>query len=127
MKIWRSYGSGHSARLTVVGEFTTVEDASLIEQVVEDFVNAEWEGRYPDVRAFIKAWSSRLRGVEMLGPNQSEFQMGIDNSADVARSGTRVEVSRIRTAEIGGIIKLMLMKDPTEIKVTGKQAHESPI
>lgn len=120
MKIWRSYGSGHSARLAVVGEFTTVEDAVLIEQVVEDFVNAQWEERYPDVRAFANAWSSRLSGVEVLGPNQAEFQMGLDNSADVVRSGTRVEVSHIRTAEIGGIIKLMLIKEPTEITVRGK-------
>lgn len=120
MKIWRNYGSGHSARLAVVGEFTTAEDAALIRQAVEDFVNGQWEERYSDVRAYIDEWRERLPGVDGLGPNQSEFEMGLDNACDVERSGTRVEVSGIRSNEIGGIIKLMLLKDPTEITVKGR-------
>jgi hypothetical protein len=120
MKIWRSYGSGHSARLSVIGQFTSADDATLIKQAVEDFVNGQWEERYPDVKAFIDNWRERLPGVDGLGPNQSNFQMGLDNYCEVESSGTRVEVSRIRTNEIGGIIKLMLLKDPTEIKVTGE-------
>lgn len=46
--------------------------------------------------------------------------MGIDNACDVEMHGKVVTVSGIRTAEIGGIIKLMLLKDPTEIKVAGR-------
>ena len=120
MKIWRSYGSGHSSRLTVIGEFTSADDAALISEVVEDFVNARWEERYPDVRAFVNEWSDRLRGVDGLSLSQSEFEMGLDNACDVESEGTRVEVSSIRSNEIGGIIKLMLLKGPTEIKVTGR-------
>ena len=120
MKIWRAYGSGHSSRLTVIGEFTAAEDAALVSRAVEDFVNGQWEERYPDVRAFIAEWSERLPGVEGVGLKQSEFEMGLDNSCDVERSGTRVEVSGIRSTEIGGIIKLMLLKEPTEVKVTGR-------
>ena len=120
MKIWHSYGSGHSARLTVVGEFKTVDDAKIAEQVVEDFVNGAWEERYPDVAAFHAAWKDRLGGIQFLGPNQTEFDMGIDNGCDVARDGTTLTVSHIRSAEIGGIIKLMLLKDSAEIKVTGR-------
>lgn len=119
MKIWRSYGSGHSSRLTVVGEFSAADDADLVSRAVEDFVNAQWEERYPDVRAFIEAWSERLPEVQGVGLRQSEFEMGLDNSCDVERSGTRVEVSRIRSPEVGGIIKLMLLKDPKEVRVTG--------
>jgi hypothetical protein len=120
MKIWRSYGSAHSARLTVIGEFTSEDNAQFIREVVEDFVNAAWEERYPDVGAFISAWKERLPGVFGLGPNQCDFDMGIDNSCDVERQVTTVTVSHIRSAEIGGIIKLMLLKQPTEIKVTGR-------
>jgi hypothetical protein len=104
----------------VIGEFTSADDAALISEVVDDFVNARWEERYPDVRAFVDEWSGRLRGVEGIGLSQSEFEMGIDNACDVARSGTTVEVSDIRSTEIGGIIKLMLLKGPTEVKVTGR-------
>lgn len=120
MKIWRSYGSAHSAHLTVIGEFKSVEDAQLAKQVVEDFVNGSWEERYPDVKGFIDAWKDRLPGVWGLGPNQSDFEMGIDREVDVDRTGTTVTVSDIRSAEIGGIIKLMLLKYPAEIKVTGR-------
>ena len=119
MKIWQCFGSGHSANLTVVGEFANIGDAKFAKELVEDFVNAAWEERYPDNAEFCKAWKDRLGGVEFLGPNQLDFDMGIDNGCDVERAATTVTVSRIRSAQIGGIIKLMLLKDSTEIKVTG--------
>ena len=34
MKTWRSFGSGHSAHLTVIGTFKSIEDAELAEKVV---------------------------------------------------------------------------------------------
>ncbi len=120
MKIWTSFGSAHSARLSVVGEFSQSDDAALAERIVEDFVNANWEERYPDIRAFAEAWNSRVPGVSQLGPNDREFEMGIDDSCAVVRHGNTVSVSQIRTAEIGGIIKLMLLKNATEIKITGR-------
>jgi hypothetical protein len=119
MKIWKSFGSGHSAHLTVIGTFKNVDDAQIAEEVVEDFVNAVWEQRYPDLPAFQQAWEERLPAVTLLGPTASNFDMGIDNPCDVERNEQIVTVSRIRTTEIGGIIRLMLMKYPTEIKITG--------
>lgn len=120
MKIWTSFGSGHSAQLTVVGQFKTPKDAELMEQAVEDFVNAHFDDRYPNAKGFGEAWEGRLPGITMLGPKESEYDMGIDQSPDVSRAGAAVTVSRIRTAEIGGIIKLMLLKDPTSVNVTGR-------
>jgi hypothetical protein len=43
MKIWQSYGSGHLARISVVGRFKTIESAALAERALQDFVNAAWE------------------------------------------------------------------------------------
>ena len=120
MKLWRSYGSGHSAHLSVIGEFSKVEDAEFTREIVEDFVNGAWEERYPDVAGFIAAWKERLPAVPYLGPNDRDFVMGIDDAADVQRENKTVTVSHIRSAEIGGIIKLMLLKDATEVKVTGR-------
>jgi hypothetical protein len=119
MKIWKSFGSGHSAHLTIIGTFKNIDDAQFAEEVVEDFVNAVWEQRYPDLQAFLQAWENRLPAVSLLGPTASNFDMGIDNPCDVERSEQTVTVSRIRTTEIGGIIRLMLLKYPTEIKITG--------
>jgi len=119
MKIWKSFGSGHSAHLTVIGTFKNIDDAQVAKEVVEDFVNAAWEQRYPDVQAFLQAWEERLPAVTLIGPNASNFDMGIDDSCGVERDEQTVTVSGIRTAEIGGIIKLMLLKYPKEIKITG--------
>ena len=118
MKIWRSFGSGHSAHLTVIGTFKSIDDAQLAEAVVEDFVNAE-SGRYPDLQAFQQAWEERLPAVVILGPTASNFNMGLDNPCEVEREDKTVKVSAIRSTEIGGIIRLMLLKYPTEIKITG--------
>jgi hypothetical protein len=120
MKIWKSFGSGHSAHLTVVGEFNNIEDAEFAREIVEDFVNGNWEERYPDVAGFLAAWKERLPAVPYLGPNDRDFVMGIDDAADVERNDKIVTVSGIRSAEIGGIIKLMLLKDSKEVKVTGR-------
>lgn len=119
MKIWRSFGSGHSAHLTVIGKFKTVDDAKLAEEVVEDFVNAVWERRYPDLQAFQKAWEERLPAMSLLGPTTANFDMGIDQPIGVERNRQTVTVSNIVTTELGGIIRLLLMKYPKEIKIMG--------
>jgi Family of unknown function (DUF6375) len=120
MKIWRSYGSAHSADLTIVGEFSNVDDAEFAREIVEDFVNAQWGEHYPDNAAFIAAWKGRLPALPYLGPHQSEFEMGIDHDCDVMRNARTVTVSDIRSGEIGGIVKLLLLKNPTQIKITGR-------
>ena len=119
MKIWKSFGSGHSAHLTVIGMFKNIDDAQVAEEVVEDFVNAALEQRYPDLQAFLQAWEDRLPAVAILGPTASNFDLGIDDPCDVERDEQTVKVSGIRSTEIGGIIRLMLLKYPTEIKITG--------
>jgi hypothetical protein len=120
MKIWRSYGSAHSAQLTIVGTFANLDDAAFAREIVEDFVNAEWERRYPDNAAFIAAWKDRLPTLPLLAPRQSEFEMGIDMACDVQQAQQTVTVSGIVSGEIGGIVKLLFLKNPTEVKITGR-------
>jgi hypothetical protein len=122
MKIWRSYGSGHSARLSLVGEFKNAEDAELVKEVVKDFVSAEVEKRYPDINGFRNAWHEKFGNIILssLAPDESEYFLGVDWAPDVVRKGTSVEVSGMQTTALNGIIKLMLLKYPTEIKITGE-------
>jgi hypothetical protein len=120
MKIWRSYGSGHSASLAVVGKFQSDEQAELFYKAVEDFVNGAWEERYADVKAYLKVWKERIPGIDGLGPRQEEFDMGLNDSCEVSKQGTRVEVSGITSPEIGGIIKIMLLGYPARVQVTGR-------
>jgi len=135
MKTWKSFGSAHSADLTVIGEFKTVEDAKLAEEVVEDFVNAALAASKmshdPDVtklirawwhrRKLIKAWKDRLPGVDRSGPTLTEFDLGFVKFCGVGLVGTTVTVTvhNIRKLEIRGILKLMLLNSPTEVRIPG--------
>src|SRR5437763_3886606 len=110
MKVWQSFGSGHSAHLTVVGQFKSVNDAKIASELVTDFVNGSWEERYPNVGAFIDSWKDKFDYLPFLGLSNSDFQMGIDRECDVRSSGTTVSVSS-RSNQIGGIVKLMLLKE----------------
>lgn len=122
MKIWRSYGSGHSARLSIVGEFKNVEDAEFERQVLEDFVSADVKKRYPGINGFRNAWYPQFGDIIMssLAPDENEYVLGVDWEPDVVRRGTTVEISGMQTTALNGIIKLMLLKYPTEIKITGE-------
>ncbi len=120
MKIWKSFGSAHSSHLTIVGEFKNVEDANFAREIVEDFVNAQWEQRYPDAAAFIEAWKERLPALPFAGPNQPEFELGmIDEPCTIEQQKQTVTVSHIRSPDIGGIVKLMFLKRPIEVKISG--------
>jgi hypothetical protein len=121
MKIWRGYGSGHSAHLSIIATFKDVKHAQLAREVIDDFLRYVWtEADTLDVGAFYQNWKQRLGGVETLGPRREEFQMGIDDAFDVDLDGTAVSISHIRSAEIGGIIKLLLLAEPLETTVLGE-------
>jgi len=120
MKIWRSFGSGHSAKLAVVGKFKSTADAELAREVIEDWVNAFWGERYKDLRGFVEAWKDRIGGIEFLGPRASDTMQSLNNECDVARDGSTVSVTNISSNEIGGIIQLMLLKDAEPITVNGR-------
>ncbi len=120
MKTWQSFGSAHSARLTIIGEFKSVENAELMQEAVEDFVNAAWEERYANVQEFLDAWKDRIQAVEYYGPHNDDFHIGGDDSCAVTRQGSTVKVTHVRGYNIGGIIKLMLLGFPGEVKITGR-------
>jgi hypothetical protein len=119
MKIWKSFGSAHSAHLTVVGTFSTVGDAETAKQLIESFLGVSW-GEEHTVQEFFEMWEGKEPGVRYYGPREAEFQLGIDNDPDVTRTGTTVAVRQIRSVEIGGFVKLMMLKSATEVKVTGE-------
>jgi len=126
MKIWKAFGSGHSARLTIVGEFTSVDDAELMKNLVDDFVNGIQNEEYKSMEEFWNAWTSPRISEDMqnmiryLGPGREDFEMGLDDTVCVERAGMSVTLSGFRTNAVGGVIKLMLCKFPTSVTVTGR-------
>ena len=119
MKIWNSFGSAHSANITIVGEFKDGTEIDLAERILEDFANASLESRYKTVHEFCKAWQERTDSrIIPYCPFDDEFQTGINDPCQIAKEGRRITVSKFSTGNIGGIIKLMRMFDPIEIKIT---------
>ncbi len=119
MKIWQSFGSGHSANLSVIGTFNSVGDAETTKKMLEDFFRAAGEeDGDPDV--FFDIWKDRFPIVRYYGPSKEEFQLGVDRDCDIEIDGTTVSVTNIRSVQIGGFVKLMLLKEPHDVKVSGK-------
>jgi hypothetical protein len=119
MKIWRSYGSAHSANITVIGTFARVEDADVARQLVESFLRVDW-GDEITVEEWFEEWKPKVPEVQYYGPSRSDFELGIDNEPDISRRGTTVEIGRIRSTQISGFVKLFMLKGATEVRVTGR-------
>jgi len=120
VKIWNSFGSAHSANLTIIGEFKKGTNIDLAERIIRDFVNFDYEKRYENINEFYDAWESECIPIRVLGPNQCDFQIGVEYPGNVDKENEKITVSEIRDCNIGGIIKIMLLYNPIEIKVTGQ-------
>ena len=119
MKVWRSYGSAHSANITVIGTFSRVEDAEVAKQLVESFLRVDW-GDEITVEEWFEEWKPKVPEVQYYGPSRSDFELAIDAEPDVSRRGMTVEVGGIRSTQIGGFVKLFMLKDASEVRVSGK-------
>lgn len=115
MKIWKSFGSAHSANITIIGEFEEGEELVVAEKLIKDLEFAD--SRYKDVLEFINAWKAACPSIMYSCLSQDDFETGINDSYDVQREGGKITVSGFSTRNIGGIVKLMLVHQPKEIKI----------
>lgn len=122
MKAWKEFGSSHSANMTVIGEFETADEAEVALPVIEDFVRASWEQRYPDLRRFVEAWTARDPNLPHIGLSEEDYEIGVDQDPDVACDGDQVLVTHLRTQNVSGIVKLLLHKGMKEIRISGHGA-----
>ena len=120
MKIWRSYGSAHSANITVIGTFARVEDAGVARQLVESFLRVDWGDEITVEEWFEGLESRRFPRFSTMARADPDFELGIDNEPDISRRGTTVEIGRIRSTQISGFVKLFMLKGATEVRVTGR-------
>lgn len=110
MKTWKEFGSSHSGNVSVVGTFLTISDAEKAFQMIKDFTLGEWEQRHKSFEEFIEIWSEKfhpdLKYSSLL--NQDDYSLGIDNEPQIQLDNEKIIISRIRSSNVGGIIKLML-------------------
>jgi hypothetical protein len=109
MKIWKEFGSSHSGNVSVIGTFTKNEDAEKAFEMVKDFTLGAWEERHASVKEFLELWSEKFHSdLKYSSINESDYVLGVDNEPDVELAGNKIRISRIRSTNVGGIVKLML-------------------
>jgi hypothetical protein len=109
MKIWKEFGSSHSGNVSVIGTFSDPKDAKAALEMIEDFTLGEWEERHASVDEFLEIWSEKFHpDVKYTSIYQTDYSLGIDNTPNIELVNNRIEISRLRTSNVGGIIKLML-------------------
>jgi len=120
MRVWKEFGSSHSGNVTVIGEFTTSQQARDAMPLLEDFVRAYWEERHPDVNGYINAWKEREPNVQSALLTESDYEIGVDNNPDIECSGNQVVITHLRSQNVGGIVKLLFSKGMKEIRISGR-------
>lgn len=116
MRVWKSFGSAHSSNISIIGVFNEGPELDIAEKIIKDFEFAD--SRYKDVHAFCGAWEAACPSLKFMPPPcEDDFSTGINDSYNVKRENGKITVSHFSTPNIGGIIKLMLMYNPIEIKI----------
>lgn len=109
MKIWKEFGSSHSSNVSVIGTFSDAKDAKAAIEMIKDFTLGEWEERHPSVKEFLEIWSEKFHpDLKYLSIYQNDYSLGVDNDPVIELVNNRIEISRLRTTNVGGIVKLML-------------------
>lgn len=109
MKIWKEFGSSHSGNVSVIGTFMNDEDAIKAFKMIEDFTLGEWEQRHTSAQEFIEIWSEKFHSdLKYSSINSDDYSLGVDNGPAIEIIGNKIKISRIRSHNVGGIVKLML-------------------
>lgn len=109
MKIWKEFGSSHSENVSIIGTFSKVEDAKEAFPVIEDFVLGAWEERYPSLNEFLEKWSVKFHpDIKYIGLSQSDYELGVDNDPNVNIGELEIRITRLRTSNVGGIVRLLM-------------------
>lgn len=119
MKIWQEFGSSHSGNVTVIGTFESEEVAQNALPLLEDFINAHWKDRYPSIKEFNRRWKDQYPNIEFIGPNEVDFQTGLDGDPEIFVDSNKVVITKFSTEHVHGIVKLMFMLNKKKIEITG--------
>jgi hypothetical protein len=118
MKVWKEFGSSHSANVSIIGEFENRGRAEEAYRLIEDFTRGFWEGRYPDVDSFKEAWAAREPDVRHVDVTQMDYEIGLDENPEVEIRDNNVLVSHLRTDNVAGIVKIFFYKGMAKTTIT---------
>lgn len=117
MKTWFEFSSSHSANVSVIGTFDSNEKAKDAINIVEDITLASWEERFSSIREFEDKWKDKYPYLPYK-VSESDMESGVDNTPDIEIVDDKIKISRFRSDNIGGIIKILMMTGAIKIDVT---------
>lgn len=121
MKIWKEFGSSHSENVSIIGTFSKIEDAKEAFPVIEDFVLGAWEERYASLNEFLEKWSVKFHpDIKYIGLSQSDYELGVDNDPNVNIGEKEINITRLRTSNVGGIVRLLMFAGAKSTLVENK-------
>ena len=114
MKIWYGYGSDHSAKLVMIGEFKTEEDAARIYELINTLLQHASSDAAEEV---IDHWTKNERFSEDTEKRLRELQLYYVSPSDIADFAF-ADISMDKSAnvlqfwtddvDIGGFVKLLV-------------------
>ena len=121
MKIWKEFGSSHSANVTIVGKFSDVKKAALLEEAIRDLcenfdIRECQENAESPSQAFKRKWEEK---ITIYGFTDDDVDIGSQTNTAVNLQGDKLTVQPGDSSNIYGIIKLLMYNEATEIKMTG--------
>lgn len=121
MKIWKEFGSSHSADITIVGEFENQKDAAIALPMIQDLIFGHENG-IKDMKEFHEKWKNNLN-VHGLYLYNHEFNDDPDVTANIDINGENLTVKGYRSSIFEGIIKIMFMCKSKNIQITGTPTY----
>lgn len=118
MKIWKEFGSSHSAHICIISEFKSAQEAENVKLLIEDFILAQWESRFNNLEEFLEKWKITDSNITYIGLTDREFQIGFDNSPDIYISNNEIIIKNYSDTNLGGLIKILIHKSAKRIEIT---------
>jgi len=116
MKIWKEFNSSHSSNITIIGEFNDSQKLEKSYEMIEDFILGAWEERHPSIDEFNEHWATHFHpDMKYSGITNDEYYTGIDSEPDIKTEDGVLTISRFKTNNLGGLIKLLHMAGVTKI------------
>lgn len=123
MKIWKEFNSSHSSNISIVGKFENAQNADKAFEMIEDFTLAAWEERYPSIDEFKQHWAVKFDpDLPYIQICEDDFLIGVDNAPDIEIHGDTIKINRLRSPNIGGIVKLMRFSGARKIEISEGQS-----
>lgn len=119
MKIWKEFGSSHSGNISVIGTFVDSGTANEAFEMIKDFTLGEWEERHKSFEEFLNIWSERFPSeIKYISLTATDYSIGVDNEPDIELIGNEIQIRKIRSDNVGGIVKLMLFSGAKSANVS---------